>query len=101
MATDTAEEGWDDHLRGMTVTSIASLLGIGAGIASTAMASGPTDNLGLYLLGAAIIVQFPLYMGMGIDVDDFGAKEYLYVSFITFSMWFISWGILLTAGTSL
>mgnify|MGYP000229969962 FL=1 len=100
MATETAE-GWDNHLRGLTVTTFASVLGIGAGVASQAMAAGPNDRLGLYLLGAAVLVQLPVYMAIGIDVDDFGVKEYLYIAFITFSLWFVSWGILLTAGTPL
>ncbi|QLH76796.1 hypothetical protein HZS55_05520 [Halosimplex rubrum] len=100
MATETAE-GWDDHLRGLTVTTFASVLGIGAGVAAQALAAGPNDRLGLYLLGAAVLVQLPVYMAIGIDVDDFGVKEYLYIAFITFSLWFVSWGILMTAGTSL
>ncbi|QPV64386.1 hypothetical protein I7X12_07170 [Halosimplex litoreum] len=100
MATETAD-GWDDHLRGLTVTTLASVLGIGAGVAAQALAAGPNDRLGLYLLGAAVLVQLPVYMAIGIDVDDFGVKEYLYIAFITFSLWFVSWGILLTAETSL
>jgi len=100
MATETAE-GWDDHLRGLTVTTFASLLGIAAGVAATAIAAGPNDRLGLYLLGAAILVQIPVYSVIGIDVDDFGVKEYLYIAFITFSLWFVSWGVLLTAETQL
>ncbi|WP_123537949.1 EMC6-like membrane protein [Halosimplex salinum] len=100
MATETAE-GWDDHLRGLTVTTLASLLGLGAGVGASSLATGPNDRLGLYLLAAAVLVQFPVYMAIGIDVDDFGVKEYLYIAFITFSLWFVSWGILLTAETSL
>ncbi|PSP69213.1 hypothetical protein BRC79_04620 [Halobacteriales archaeon QH_8_67_27] len=100
MATETAE-GWDDHLRGLTVTTLASLLGIAAGMGASALASGPNDRLGIYLLGAAVLVQLPVYTAIGINVDDFGVKEYLYIAFITFSLWFVSWGVLLTAGTSL
>jgi len=102
MATETAEEGegWDSHLRGLTVTTLASLLGIGAGVGSLALASGPKDRVGLYLVAGAVLVQIPVYAVIGIDVDDFGAKEYLYIAFMTFSMWFISWGILLTTGAS-
>ena len=101
MATETAEEGWDSHLRGLTVTTFASLLGLGAGVASKALASGPEDRMGLYLMAAAVILQIPVYAAIGIDVDDFGAKEYLYIAFITFSMWFITWGILLTTGATI
>ena len=100
MATETADEGWDDHLRGLTVTSLASVLGIAAGIASTALAAGPNDRLALYLLGTAILVQIPVYAVVGMDTDEFGVKGYLYIGFITFSLWFVSRGILLTAGTT-
>jgi len=106
MATETAEEAdgeaeaegeqWDSHLRGLTVTTLASLLGLAAGVGSGALASGPGDRIGLYLAAAAVIVQIPLYRVAGMDVDSFGPKEYLYIAFITFSMWFITWGILLT-----
>jgi hypothetical protein len=107
MATETAEdgeaesEGWDSHLRGLTVTTFASLLGLAAGIGSAALASGPGDRLGLYLAAGAVLVQIPVYSAISIDVDDFGAKEYLYIAFMTFSMWFITWGILLTTGASI
>jgi hypothetical protein len=110
MATETAEEGdaeaeeaegWDSHLRGLTVTTFASLLGMAAGIGSSALAGGPGDRIGLYLAAGAVLVQIPVYSVVGIDVDDFGPKEYLYIAFMTFSMWFITWGILLTTGASI
>jgi hypothetical protein len=47
----------------------------------------------------AILVQFPLYSLIGIDIDEFGTKDYLYILVMTGALWFISWGILLTAGT--
>jgi len=101
MATETAESGWDSHLRGLTVTTVASLLGLVAGVGAQALAAGPNDRIGLYLVGGAVLVQLPLYSVIGIDVDDFGPKEYLYIAFITFSMWFITWGILLTTGATI
>ena len=100
MATETAESGWDSHLRGLTVTTVASLLGLAAGVGSQTLATGANDRIGLYLVGGAVLVQLPLYSVIGIDTDDFGPKEYLYIAFITFSMWFITWGILLTTGAT-
>jgi hypothetical protein len=105
MATETAEEGsedgWDSHLRGLTVTTLASLLGMAAGVGSSALASGPGDRIGLYLVGGAVLVQLPVYAVIGIDTDEFGAKEYLYIGFMTFSLWFVTWAILLTTGASI
>ena len=100
MATETAESGWDSHLRGLTVTTVASLLGLVTGVGAQALATGPNDRIGLYLVSGAVLVQLPLYSVIGIDIDDFGPKEYLYIAFITFSMWFITWGILLTTGAT-
>ncbi len=105
MATDTAERRIA-HIRGVTVTAIACLAGVLAALASTVVASEPADTLALYILVGAIIGQFPLLqvldsIGIEVDVDEFGAKDYLYVAFMTFALWFVCWTILLTTGTTL
>ena len=103
MATDTAE-GWSSHIRGMTVTTLASVSGVVAGLASSALTAGAanpaTDRTALLVLGAAIAVQFPILRLVGIDVEGFSTKDFVYVAFMTFALWFVSWGILLTAGTT-
>jgi hypothetical protein len=96
MATDTVD-GVSSHIRGITVTTLASVVGILAAVASTAIASGPKDNVGLYLLVGAIIVQLPVLRLLGIEVNDFSTKDYLYIGFMTFAMWFIAYSVLLTA----
>jgi hypothetical protein len=85
----------------MIVTGLAAISGIASGLASTSLAASATDRVGLFLVGAAIAVQFPLLKLLGIDIDDFGAKDYLYIAFMTFSLWFVSWGILLTTDASI
>ncbi|WP_424016579.1 hypothetical protein ACOZ4N_11800 [Halorientalis pallida] len=106
MATDTAERR-AAHVRGLKVTTLASIAGIGAAVASSAATAGmdpavaATNDTALLVVLGAILVQFPILKLLGIDVDDFGAKDYLYVGFMTFSLWFVSWGVLLTANTSL
>ena len=97
MATDTAD-GMSAHRRGLTVTTITAIAGIGAAFVSNAVASGATDTAALLVVLAAIVVQLPLLRGIGILDDDFSTKDYLYVSFMTFALWFVSWGILLTTG---
>lgn len=103
MATDTADR-FSPHLRGLTVTTLASLAGVAAAVVSvvlTADAASPaTSSLGLYVLAGAVLVQFPVLQLAGIDVEDFSAKDYLYVAFMTFSLWFVCWTILLTTGTT-
>ena len=104
MATDTADRRIA-HIRGVTVTAVACLAGVAAALISSSVAEGAGDILAVYVLAGAIIVQFPLFrvlemIGMELDVDDFGVKDYLYISFMTFSLWFVCWAILLTTGAS-
>lgn len=105
MATETADGeaddagagGFDpDHWRSVTVTAAASLAGIAAGIGSGVAASGPNDTLGVGLFAAATVAAFGVVRAAGIDVGEFSAKDYLYVAFMSFSMWFVTWGVLLT-----
>ncbi|MFB6179499.1 MAG: hypothetical protein ABEI77_07235 [Halorientalis sp.] len=98
MATDTVDKR-AAHIRGLTVTTLSSLAGIVAGIASQAVAASATDKTALYILVGAIVVQFPILQVLGIDVEDFSTKDYLYVAFMTFALWFVTWGVLLTANT--
>jgi len=96
-----SDQGLSPYMRSVTVTTTATIFGILAGVISTMRAAGPADNSGAIWLIAAIIVQFPLYSAVGIDTSEFGTKDYLYIAFMTFTLWFISWGILLTAGVEL
>ncbi len=96
MATETVD-GRAAHLRSVTITSITALSGIAAALASAALASGASDPSGLYPLAGAILLQLPILRLLRIDVEDFSAKDNLYVAFMTFSFWFVTWTVLLTA----
>lgn len=97
MATEQVSERRSSHLRGVTVTAVSTLAGVGAAVASSAvLGSAPKDQLGLGIMGAFVLIQMPLLQGLGIDVNDFSVKDYLYVIFMTFSLWFVTWTILLT-----
>ena len=105
MATESAERR-AAHVRGVTVTALACLAGVLAAVVSSAVASGASDTLGVYVLAAAVLVQFPVLTvlekaGVDLDVEDFGPKDYLYVAFMTFALWFVCWTVLLTTGASL
>jgi len=98
----------EGHYRSVTVTTLTALAGVGAAFVSAALtgdaatpAEAATDNLGLYVLVAFMFVQYPLYAALGIDLGEFSTKDHLYVAFMTFSMWFVVWTILLTSGVSL
>lgn len=85
------------HRRSITVTSVASLGGVAAGVLSTFVASGPTDTLGLAIVFAATFAELGVMRVLGVDVGEFSTKDHVYVAFMTFSLWFVTWGILLTS----
>jgi predicted aconitase with swiveling domain len=106
MATETADER-RAHIRGVTVTTLASVAGIAAAVGSQVVTAGADPNAAasnttaLYILVAAILAQLPVLQVLGIDVEDFSAKDYLYIGFMTFSLWFVAWGVMLTTRTTL
>jgi|AntDeeMetageno50_2_1112565.scaffolds.fasta_scaffold06346_2 hypothetical protein len=100
MSTETVDER-AGHRRSLTVVSLTTLSGIAAALVSATLASAATDTIGLYPLAGAIVLQLPLLRLLGIDVEDFGVKDNLYVAFMTFSLWFVAWAILLTTGAAL
>lgn len=98
MATEAVEQR-ASHIRSVTVTAVCSLAGIGAGVASAALASDAADPMALVVLAALMFVQFPLLKGVGI-VEEFSTKDKLFIGFMTFCLWFVTWGILLTTGVT-
>ena len=92
-----------EHIRSIGVTSLAALLGVGAALLSVELVgldeSAASDTLALIIVVLAIGIQFPLLKLSGIyEEDEFGTKHYLFITFLTFSFWFVTWGILLSAG---
>jgi hypothetical protein len=85
------------HRRSITVTSVASLGGVAAGVLSAVVATGPNDTLGLAILLGATLLELGIMRALGVDVSDFSTKDHLYVAFMTFSLWFVSWGVILTS----
>jgi hypothetical protein len=79
---------------------VISLAGILAGVVSAAVATGPTDSTGLAVLAVATLGSLGVLQVLGVDVGEFSTKDHLYVAFMTFALWFVTWGILLTAGVS-
>jgi hypothetical protein len=103
MATDTTT-GLSDHLRGVTVTTAACLAGVVAALVSaTVFGTNPVPESWtrpLVILAVAVFGQFPLLKLVGIDVADFGLKDNLYIVFMTFCLWFITYAVLLTSAVS-
>lgn len=97
MATETVDRR-TGHYRSVTVTTLACLAGIAAAaISEFVVGAGPKDNVALYVLLGAILVQIPFYRVTGFMDEDTSIKDYLFVAFMTFSLWFVTWTLLLTA----
>lgn len=110
MATETEmttdpEGGLSGHRRGILVTSLASLSGVAAALVSAAVVgtdpSSAADSRLLGILAGFVLVQLPLLRLLGVRVGEFGAKDTVYVVFMSFTLWFISLTVLLTAGVTL
>jgi hypothetical protein len=104
MATET-QTGLSGHMRGVTVTTLACLAGVVAAVVSGVVAGTTTaaaaSTLPVVVVAVFVVVQFPVLKVIGVDTDDFGVKDYLYVAFMTFALWFITYAIMLTAGVQL
>jgi uncharacterized membrane protein len=101
MSDDTGISG---HTRSVVVTTICCLAGIVAGVVSAVyVGTDPADAAStttVLVMGAFVLVQYPVYSVVGVDIADFGAKDNLYVAFMTFTLWFISYTVLLTSAVT-
>ncbi len=109
MSTETAadepgadESGLSDHIRGITVTTLACLAGITAALVSASIFGTTTaaaaNRQSVLVLFGFIAIQYPVLKLVGVDIDEFGIKDNLYITFMTFTLWFISYGVLLSSG---
>ncbi|GAD53531.1 hypothetical protein MBEHAL_2291 [Halarchaeum acidiphilum MH1-52-1] len=85
------------HRRGVTVTTVACLTGVAAGLVSNVVASGATDRIGVAPLVAALVLNLGIVRILGVDVEGFSTKDHLYTAFMSFALWFVTWGLLLSA----
>lgn len=103
MTDDEVSEARHEHIRAVTITVLAALAGVFAAVLSGVLTADlePDDaalDLGaISVLILAIMIQIPLYPRLGFE-DWGGAKDILYVVFMTFALWFITFGVVLTTG---
>jgi|TARA_B110000116_G_C16736166_1_gene536166 hypothetical protein len=89
------------HIRSLRATGASTLFGIVAGILTSLVASGPSDILSIVPLIAGLLSGLFVMQILGVNVSEFSTKDHLYVAFMTFTMWFITWTLLLTTNASL
>jgi hypothetical protein len=98
----TRVEKQAQHMDRLKRTGIACGMGILAGVLSFYIDVGPVGitpgtALGILFLLAGIVFQKYVFLAMRMDYLGLTAKDWLYQGFMTFSLWFISWTILLSA----
>jgi hypothetical protein len=75
-------------------TVIPMFFGMISGSLSFFLGGGsPFFKGGILLLILAILLQHPVFSNLGIEL---GKKDWAYLSFLTFILWFITWTFLLS-----
>jgi len=108
MATDTAgsdtADSEDQHFHTVTRTALSAGVGVAAAFLSASLTAGAEtaaiaaqNQTAQLVVIVAIAVQPLLQRVLGVYKDDFGAKDFLFIGFMTFAFWFVTWGIMLTA----
>lgn len=95
---DEEESRYDQFERSLIVTIGSTLAGMATAVASALYVSDPESATALLLVAAAVFLQFPVYRLVGLDVDDFGMKGNLYITLMTFILWFLTYSLILTTG---
>jgi hypothetical protein len=95
--TPTKDERIAFHLRGVKMVLVTSLLGALAGVLSYVLFynNDPVRIYSIIVLAIAIYAQKFIFPPMGIDSKRFGFKDWFFLSFMTFTYWFITWTLLL------
>ena len=89
------------HLRSLRATVTSTIVGIVAALVTHLLSSGPSDILfSIPILIASLFLGLGIMQLLGVNVSAFSKKDHFYVSFMTFTMWFVTWTLLLTANVS-
>ncbi|MCH2453254.1 MAG: hypothetical protein MK159_01395 [Halobacteriales archaeon] len=89
------------HLRSLRATGTSTIVGIVAALVTHLLSSGPSDILfSIPILIASLFLGLGIMQLLGVNVSAFSKKDHFYVSFMTFTMWFVTWTLLLTANVS-
>jgi hypothetical protein len=99
----TRAEKQAQHMDRLKRTGVACAMGLVVGVLSffidkTPPGTNPGTALGVLLLLAGIVFQKYLLLALRMEYLSLTSKDWFFQGFMTFSLWFISWTILLSAG---
>ena len=91
----------ESNLRSLRATGTSTIVGIVAALVTHLLSSGPSDILfSIPILIASLFLGLGIMQLLGVNVSAFSKKDHFYVSFMTFTMWVVTWTLLLTANVS-
>jgi len=85
------------YREGILKTAVSSIFGIIGGFISF-LATGDTrsrDVFAILILLFLIYIQKPVLKKLDVNVNELSGKDWLYMGFITFDLWYVSWVFLL------
>lgn len=104
-ATPTTVESTDEkaakiksnkqHIEGIIKTIVPAFFGCFAGIVSFYWVPEEQSIAAWFVLMGAFYIQKGIYPMLGLNVKEFGGKDWFYIAFMTFNFFYVVWGILL------
>jgi len=83
----------EEYAEGIIKTAVPSLFGVLAGVISFFVLTNPSSEDGLLIAILLVLVQKFLYPFLHINME--GAKDWIYISFMTVFCWFVTFTLLL------
>ncbi|MHC1611468.1 MAG: EMC6-like membrane protein [Candidatus Methanospirareceae archaeon] len=82
-----------EYAEGIIKTAVPSLFGLLAGVISFALKTNPSSGDGLLIAILLVMVQKFFYPILHINME--GAKDWIYISFMTILCWFLTFTLFL------
>jgi EMC6-arch len=94
--TPTKEERVASHIKGIKMTVMPAIMGFIAGALSSPYFLPQADvSFSFLILALAIYAQKYTFPLIGIKSKDFAFKDWFYLSFISFTFWYVTWTIII------
>lgn len=83
----------EEYVEGIIKTAVPSLFGVLAGVISLFVLNNPSSEDGLLIAILLVLVQKFVYPFLHTNME--GAKDWIYISFMTVFCWFVSFTLLI------
>ena len=92
--TPTREERIASHIKGIKMSVMPAVMGFIAGVLSSFLPAAQV-SFSLPILLLAIYVQKYTLPIIGIESKGFGFKDWIYLGFLSFAYWYVTWTIII------